>query len=77
MPVMLERKVIPESNWVHNPNNGMSDLKVHLFLAKAETETTVIDANEVNAKQWISKENALEILVGRAAKKRRSHRRFI
>lgn len=46
----------------YNPNNGMSDLKVHLFMAKVETEISDIDENEVNAKQWVSKEKVLEIL---------------
>ena len=45
-----------------NPNNGMSDLKVHLFMARVETETADIDENEINAKQWVSKENVLEML---------------
>lgn len=46
----------------HNPNNGMSDLKVHLFLARVETETAHIDENEVNAKRWVPKEEVLELL---------------
>ncbi len=46
----------------YNPNNGMSDLKVHLFMARVETETADIDENEINAKQWVSKENVLEML---------------
>lgn len=46
----------------YNPNNGMSDLKMHLFVAKAETETADIDENEVNAKKWVPIEEVLEIL---------------
>ncbi|WP_300661922.1 hypothetical protein [uncultured Acetatifactor sp.] len=46
----------------HNPNNGMSDLEVHLFLARVETETVHIDENEVNAKRWVPKEKVLEPL---------------
>lgn len=46
----------------YNPSNGMSDLKVHLFAARVETETDSIDENEVNAKQWVSKAKVLEIL---------------
>lgn len=46
----------------YNPCNGMSDLKVHLFAAKVDTETADIDENEVNTKQWVSKEKVLEIL---------------
>ncbi|NDO51132.1 hypothetical protein FMM75_17535 [Lachnospiraceae bacterium MD335] len=40
----------------------MSDLKVHLFAAKVDTEITDIDKNEVHAKQWVPKENIFEIL---------------
>lgn len=40
----------------------MSDLKVHLFLARVETETAHIDENEVNAKRWVPKEEVLELL---------------
>ena len=46
----------------HNPSNGMSDLKLHVFGAKVATESTEIDTNEVNAKKWISKDNVIEIL---------------
>lgn len=46
----------------YNPNNGMSDLKVHLFLARVETETAHLDENEVNAKRWVPKEEVLELL---------------
>lgn len=46
----------------YNPSNGMSDLKVHLFVAKVDTEIADIDNNEVNTKQWVSKETVLEIL---------------
>lgn len=46
----------------HNPSNGMSDLKLHVFGAKVATESIEIDTNEVNAKKWISKDNVIEIL---------------
>lgn len=46
----------------YNPSNGMSDLKIHLFAARVETEIDNIDENEVNAKQWVPKEKVLEIL---------------
>lgn len=46
----------------HNPSNGMSDLKLHVFGAKVKTETVVIDENEVNAKSWIPKDRVLEML---------------
>lgn len=46
----------------HNPSNGMSDLKLHVFGAKVDTETSKIDENEVNAKQWIAKDKVLDML---------------
>lgn len=46
----------------HNPSNGMSDLKLHVFGAKVKSETTSIDENEVNAKCWIHKDKVLEML---------------
>ena len=46
----------------HNPSNGMSDLKLHVFGAKVDTESAAIDTNEVNAKRWVSKENVIEML---------------
>lgn len=46
----------------HNPSNGMSDLKLHVFGAKVATESIDIDTNEVNAKKWVSKDNVIEIL---------------
>ncbi len=46
----------------HNPSNGMSDLKLHVFGAKVDTETSQIDENEVNAKRWIARDKALDML---------------
>lgn len=46
----------------HNPNNGMSDLKLHVFGARVDTESTEVDENEVNAKKWISKDKVLNML---------------
>ena len=46
----------------HNPSNGMSDLKLHVFGAKVDTEAAEIDTNEVNIKKWISKDNVIELL---------------
>lgn len=45
-----------------NPSNGMSDQKVHIYGAKVKSEVNVIDNNEVKAKQWIKKENIIEML---------------
>lgn len=46
----------------HNPSNGMSDLKLHVFGAKVDTESMEIDTNEVNAKKWIPKNKVIEML---------------
>lgn len=45
-----------------NPCNGMSDLKLHMFGARAESEISNFDENEVQAKKWVSKEKVLEML---------------
>lgn len=45
-----------------NPDNGMSDLNVHIFAAKVKTESKYIDENEVSTKQWICKNKVLEML---------------
>ncbi len=46
----------------HNPSNGMSDLKLHVFGARVDTEISQIDENEVNAKRWIPKDKVLDML---------------
>lgn len=46
----------------HNPCNGMSDLKLHVFGAKVDTEAMEIDENEVNAKKWIPMDEVLKML---------------
>ena len=46
----------------HNPSNGMSDLKVHVFGARVDTESNEIDQNEVSRKQWMPKDQVLELL---------------
>lgn len=45
-----------------NPNNGMSDLKCHVFMARVGTEGQNFDENEVCAKQWVPKEKVLDML---------------
>ena len=40
----------------------MSDLKLHVFGAKVDTESMEIDTNEVNAKKWIPKNKVIEML---------------
>lgn len=46
----------------HNPSNGMSDLKLHVFGAKVASESMEIDENEVHAKKWIPKDEVLNLL---------------
>lgn len=55
---------LKELTWLccHNPGNGMSDLKMHVFIAKAAAETMEFDENEVYAKRWFSKAEILELL---------------
>lgn len=46
----------------HNPSNGMSDLKMHMFVAKVEHEVMEFDENEVNLKKWVHKDEVLKML---------------
>jgi 8-oxo-dGTP pyrophosphatase MutT (NUDIX family) len=45
-----------------NPNNGMSDLTIHLFHAKAGSLQNRFDENEVKDIVWISKEAVKQML---------------
>lgn len=45
-----------------NPSNGMSDLKLHVFGARVDTEAAEVDFNEVHTKKWIRKETVIEML---------------
>lgn len=47
---------------LENPNNGMSDSKVYIYLAKVKLEENIIDENEVKSKQWIKKEKVIQML---------------
>ena len=38
----------------HNPANGMSDLKMHVFAAQVDTEGAILDTNEIESKQWFT-----------------------
>ena len=38
----------------HNPANGMSDLKMHVFAARVQTESNLTDTNEIESKRWFS-----------------------
>lgn len=45
-----------------NPSNGMSDLTIHVFGAKVDTETMEFDKNEVSRKQWLPLNRVMELL---------------
>ena len=38
----------------HNPSNGMSDLKMHVFAARVDAEGDIADTNEIASKRWFS-----------------------
>jgi NTP pyrophosphohydrolases containing a Zn-finger, probably nucleic-acid-binding len=44
------------------PNNGISDMKVHIFGAYVENETMEFDENEVQTKKWVCKNDVLDML---------------
>ena len=46
----------------HNPSNGMSDLKMHVFAAWAQAEKDILDTNEVASKQWFSRDEVRDML---------------
>ena len=46
----------------HNPANGMSDLKMHVFAALVDAEGAIADVNEVESKQWFPRERVLDML---------------
>lgn len=45
-----------------NPSNGMSDLKIHVFGSRVDTENMHYDENEVQQKCWIPKAQVLDML---------------
>ena len=45
-----------------NPANGMSDLTMHLFLAKVEAEGALNDMDEVGGKRWMSADEVKRML---------------
>lgn len=45
-----------------NPNNGMSDLTIHLYRAKVGSAICNFDKNEVNEVVWFSKESVKKML---------------
>ena len=46
----------------HNPANGMSDLKMHIFAARVRMEGPLTDTNEVESKKWVSPDEARGML---------------
>lgn len=45
-----------------NPNNGMSDLTIHLYRAKAGSSISNFDKNEVKEIAWFSKDTIKQML---------------
>ena len=46
----------------HNPSNGMSDLRMHVFAARVDAEGSILDTNEIESKQWFSPEEVRGML---------------
>lgn len=46
----------------HNPANGMSDLKMHVFAARVDAEGAILDTNEIESKQWFKLGKVREML---------------
>ena len=46
----------------HNPANGMSDLKMHVFAATVEAEGAITDTNEIESKRWFSPDEVKAML---------------
>lgn len=45
-----------------NPDNGLSDLTLHLFAAKIRERAQKLDENEVEATRWVTRKEALSML---------------
>ena len=45
-----------------NPANGMSDALVHVFAATVDTESDILDTDEISEKRWFSEKEYLELL---------------
>lgn len=45
-----------------NPNNGMSDLRVHVFGARVGSESSLFDTNEVHDRKWVPKNKIMGML---------------
>lgn len=46
----------------HNPSNGMSDLKMHIFAAQVDAERAIQDTNEIESKQWFASDKVKDML---------------
>lgn len=46
----------------HNPSNGMSDLRMHVFAARVDAEGAILDTNEIASKQWRSPDEVRDML---------------
>ena len=46
----------------HNPSNGMSDLKMHVFAARVNTESALAETNEVESKRWFAPDEVRAML---------------
>ena len=46
----------------HNPSNGMSDLKMHIFAARVDAERAIQDTNEIESKQWFAPDKVKDML---------------
>ncbi len=46
----------------HNPSKGMSDLVMHVFAARVDTEGQILDQDEVKNKRWMPRNEVLALL---------------
>lgn len=44
------------------PNNGMSDLRIHIFAARVQAEESAWDENEVNCKKWVKRHDMMDMM---------------
>ena len=54
-------RALRELCW-HNPANGMSDLRVHVFAAWVDGEHGIVDRNEVAEKRWVTQGEVREMM---------------
>jgi len=67
----MKREVLEETGYetsdikylcFFNPSNGMSDLKIHAYRAKAKEKVIDFDTNEIKDINWISKDRITDML---------------